>query len=96
MSNNIVYKGDIGTVVLLDTGMTITGATAITVEALKPSGTISHWTATVHTDNVSVKHTIVSGEFDEVGTYTLQAKLTLGGGTWRGESVKLIVKDLFR
>lgn len=94
--SNIVYKGDVGTVILLDTGMTITGATAITIEALKPSGVVSHWTATVHTDNVSVKHTIVSGEFDEVGNYVLQAKLTLAGGTWRGESVKLIVKDIFK
>lgn len=94
--SNIVYKGDVGTVILLDTGMTITGASALTIEVLKPSLAVSHWAATVHTDNISVKHTIISGEFDEIGTYILQAKLTLGGGTWRGESVKLIVKDTFK
>lgn len=94
--SNVVYVGDVGTVILLDTGMTITGATAVTIEVLKPSATEAHWAATVHTDNVSVKHTIVSGEFDEIGSYTLQAKLTLGGGTWRGESVKLVVKDKFK
>lgn len=94
--SNVVYKGDIGTVILLDTGMTITGATGITIEVLKPSNTTSSWPGTIHTDNRSVKHTIVSGEFNEVGTYVLQAKLTLAGGTWRGESVKLIVKDHFK
>lgn len=94
--SNIAYVGDIGTVILLDTGIIITGATALTIEALKPSGAISHWTATVHTDNRSVKHTIVSTEFDEPGTYILQAKLTLGGGTWRGESTKLVIKEFWK
>ena len=94
--SNTVYKGDIGTIISLDTGIVITGATALTIEVLKPSLIVSHWASTIGTDTRSVQHTIVTGEFDEIGTYVLEAKLTLAGGTWRGESVKLIVKDLFK
>lgn len=93
---NIVYKGDVGTVILLDTGISIVGATNLSIEVLKPSGIESSWTSSIHTDNRSVKHTVAVGGFDEVGTYILQAKLSIGGGTWRGESVKLIVKDKFK
>jgi len=94
--SNIAYKNDVGTVILLDTGITITGATNLSIEVLKPSNTTVSWAGTIHTDNRSVKHTVASGGFDEVGTYILQAKLTLGAGTWRGESVKLIVRDIFK
>lgn len=93
---NVVYKGDIGTVISLDTGITITGATAVTIECMKPSGAVQSWIGAVGTDTRSVEHTIVAGEFDEIGNYILQAKLSLGGGTWRGESVKLLVKDVFK
>ena len=94
--SNTVYKGDIGTIISLDTGIVITGATAITIEVLKPSNIVSHWASIIGADTRSVQHTIVTGEFDEIGTYILQAKLTLAGGTWRGESVKLVVRDIFR
>jgi len=93
MSN--VYKLDIGTVISLNTNVVISGATALTVEVKKPTGAVVAWAATVGADTKSVEHTIAVGELDEAGDYILQAKLTLGGGTWRGKSVQLSVLEIF-
>ena len=91
-----IYKSDIGTIIQLNTGATITGATGISIEVKKPSGATASWTAVVSTDAMSVEHTIGALDLDEAGDYILQAKLTLGGGTWRGASVKMEVKDIFK
>lgn len=91
-----IYKSDIGTIISLNTGQTITGATAISIEVKKPSGAIASWTAVVGADAMSVEHTVVAQDLDEVGGYILQAKLTLSGGTWRGASVNMEVKDNFK
>jgi len=93
---NKVYKPDIGTVISLNTGQVITGATALSIEVQKPSGATASWAGAIGADTKSVEHTLVSGELDETGDYILQAKLTLGGGTWRGESVKMEVRDVFK
>lgn len=91
-----IYKSDIGTIISLNTGATITGATGISIEVKKPSGATASWAAVVGMDTVSVEHTIATNDLDEAGDYIIQAKLTLGGGTWRGESVKLEVRDIFK
>jgi len=93
---SIVYKPDIGTVISLNTGQVITGATALSIEVKKPSGALVSWAGAIGADTKSVEHTIVANDLDEAGDYVLQAKLTLGGGTWRGASVELEVRDVFK
>lgn len=93
---SIVYKPDIGTVISLNTGQVITGATALTIEVKKPSGTVASWPCTIGVDTKSVEHTVVANDIDELGSYLLQSKLTLAGGTWRGATVVLEIKDIFR
>lgn len=90
------YVGDIGTIIQLDVGTNVTGATSITVECIKPSGIESHWPAVIGVNPNTIEHTILPGEFDEVGVYLIQAKLSLGSGTWRGETVKLTVFDKYK
>lgn len=90
-----IYKSDIGTVISLNTGVIITGATGLSIQVKKPSGTVVSWDATIGADAKSLEHTTAINDLDEAGDYILQAKLTLGGGTWRGESAKLEVKDVF-
>jgi hypothetical protein len=93
MSN--VYKPDIGTVISLNTGQVITGGTSLSIEVKKPSGATASWAGSIGADTKSVEHTIVSNDLDEAGDYILQAKLTLGGGTFRGKSVRLPVFEIF-
>lgn len=90
------YKPDIGTVVSLNTGVVITGASGLSIEVKKPSGTVASWAGAIGADTKSVEHTIAANDLDEAGDYILQAKLTLNGGTWRGKSVVYTVKDIFK
>ena len=88
------YLPDIGTVISLNTGATLTGAT-VTIEVKRPDGTTVSWPSTVDVDGQSVDHTIVAGDFTVSGAYTLQAKVVSGANIWYGASVKLLVEDLF-
>lgn len=91
-----IYKGDVGTIISLNTGVVISGATALSIEALKPSGAKVSWSGIIGDDTKSVEHVITAGELDEAGDYIVQAKLTLGSGIWRGASVTLKILDAFK
>jgi len=80
-----VYVGDIGTEIIVNCGQSIVGATATTLEILKPDGTNKSWSATVYMNNY-LKYTVKSGDLDIPGLFRVQAKLTLGGWTGRGET----------
>ena len=87
------YIGDVGTVIELDTGVSLAGASALSIEAAKPDGTTVSWTATA--TGTSVRYTTQAGDLDVSGAWVLQAKATIGSGTWRGESVQLRVYPHF-
>lgn len=93
---NNIYKNDIGTVISLNTGQVITGATSLSIEVKKPSGATASWSSSIGSDTKSVEYTVAPGVLDESGVYTLQAKLTLGGGTWRGNSVQVNILENFQ
>ena len=90
------YQPDIGTVIALNTGEVITGADACSIEVLKPSGATASWLSVVGADTQSVEHTVTVGDFDELGQYILQAKVSIGGGTWLGSSIGFKVKAVFK
>ena len=83
------YIGDTGTVVELDTGVSLAGATALTIEAAKPDGTTASWTGSA--SGTSIAFTSLDGTFDVAGRWLLQAKAVLPSGTWRGETVQMVV-----
>lgn len=87
------YLGDVGTVIELDTGVSLAGASALSIEAARPDGTTVSWTATA--TGTSVRYTTQAGDLDVSGAWVLQAKATIGSGTWRGESVVLRVWAAF-
>lgn len=89
------YKPDIGTVIALNTGSVITGATPVSIEVLKPSGATASWSGVVGADTVSVEHTIIAGDLTESGDYIVQAKVVIGGGTYYGKAVAYTVKEIF-
>jgi hypothetical protein len=89
------YKPDIGTVIALDTGVSILGASAVSIEVKKPSGATVSWVGAVGADNQSVEYTILAGDLTESGTYKLQAKVVIGSGTWYGQTTDYSVKELW-
>lgn len=89
------YKPDIGTVVSLNTGTVITGASAVSIEVRKPSGLVETWAGVIGSDTYSVEHTIAAGNLTEAGIYILQAKVVIGSGTWYGDSVSYEVKNIW-
>jgi len=89
------YIGEIGTDIIVDCGQDITGATNTELVVKKPDGSIVTWTATIYNTNY-LKYTTVSGDFDQAGTYRLQASLTLSGWTGYGETSEFIIYDRYK
>lgn len=88
------YIGDVGTEIELDCGQDISAASALTIEALKPDGTIVVWTGTLQ-GSTGISYIVPSGTLDQAGDWYLQAKVTIGAGTWYGESARLKVYERF-
>lgn len=84
------YVGDIDTAIDLDTEIDLTSATLLKIKALKPDGTEVEWTATLSGTTV-VRYRTVADDLDQEGTWRLQALVTIGAGTWSGETAKLKV-----
>jgi len=78
------YVGEIGTDIIVDIGTDITGATPTVLKVQKPDGTTVEWTASIYNSNY-LKYTTISGDFDQSGTYVVQASLTLTGWTGLGD-----------
>ena len=91
-----VHYNDIGTVILVTIKDCVSGtATVLNVSAAStlvlilqsPSGTSTTKTASFNTDGTDgkIKYTSVDGDFNEVGTWRIQAKVVMGGGTFRSD-----------
>lgn len=89
-----IYLGDYGTVLDLDVGEDISTATAVRIYYEKPSGATGFWTAALQDTN-KVRYTTQSGDFDEAGVWTLQARVTNLSGIWYGEAVKIRIWALY-
>jgi hypothetical protein len=88
------YVGDIGTDLVVDTCEPITTATTTDLRIMKPDGNLFTWTGAVY-DTTKIKYTVIAGDFDQAGTYRLQAYVVMPGWTGRGDTVFFKVRDLF-
>ena len=85
------YIGDIGTAIVLDTGQSLAGASAVSIEVLRPGGTVlASWPATV-VESTKVQYISAADTFAAAGEHKLQARVVLPSGTWLGETVGLTV-----
>jgi hypothetical protein len=89
-----VYIGDTGTALVLDTGQSLAGATAVTIEARKPNGTSVSLAGAVF-ETTKIRFITLAGTFDQFGEWRLQARAVLPSGTWLGETVSLTVYRAF-
>jgi hypothetical protein len=88
------YVGDTATRITLDCGTNISTASDLEIAARKPDGSVVTWDATL-TGTDSLYFDTLAGTLDQAGDWLLQAKVTLGAGVWRGESVTLRVYPHF-
>ena len=84
------FVGDIGTVILLDCGCDISAATITSIRVKKPDRTSYDWPAEIYSDNY-IKYITVDGDFDQEGTYILQAYIEIPDWKGRGEPAKISI-----
>jgi hypothetical protein len=85
-----VHVNDVGTVfeITVKDGtavVDISSATSIRIFFKKPDGTVSSQTATFSTngEDGKMKYTSVSGFLDKAGSWRIQGRVIMSGGTWR-------------
>lgn len=79
-----IYVGDVGTLVQVETGQDLTGATSLTLEVRKPGGALTTWAATPQGTKLLYISSVES--FDQSGIWKLQSRVILPSGAWRGET----------
>lgn len=84
------FKGQ-QTVITLDTGVTLTGASAAKIIYRKPSGETGTWTASV-TQTTKVTYTTDEADLDEGGLWKFQAYAVVSGAEYYGELFDTWVK----
>ena len=87
-----VHKDEVGTVVRLDAGVDITGASEVHIRYEKPNGMRGSWTAAAST--TYGQYTTQSGDLDIVGVWKLQLYIVnLSGWTGFGEESTVEIVD---
>lgn len=84
-----VFLNDIGTLINVDVGSDITGATVHKIKFIRPDGETGEWVATVSTQYL--QHTTVDGDLNQIGEWVAQALITTSFGTWHGEITRFAV-----
>lgn len=84
-----VFLNDIGTLINVDVGSDITGATVHQIKYIKPDGSSGSWDATVSTQYL--QYTTADGDLDELGDWEVQAYVETPSGKWHGEVTRFEV-----
>jgi len=93
-SEQELHYNDIGTIFLVtvqdcvsgtSTDMDVSAASTLEMIFKSPSGVSSTKSAVVDTDGSDgkIKYATVDGDLNEVGTWQIQVKIVIGGGTFR-------------
>lgn len=86
------YVGEYGTLITVNCVSTIVTASPVALIVRKPDHTRAVWTPTI-TSGSTLGYTTVSGDFNLVGRYSLQASLTVGGWAGKGETAEFDVYE---
>lgn len=86
------YIGEAGTGLTVNCVATITTASPIALIVSKPDLTRAVWTPTIGSAS-TLLYTTVSGDFNQVGRYSLQASITIGGWSGYGETAEFLVYE---
>ena len=89
------FVGDIGVEVTLDCKRDISDATNVAIKVRKPNGHEVSWPAAFVPGTTTIRYVTQDGDLDKAGSYRLQAYMTLGEWTGRGEVAVLKVREIF-
>jgi len=89
-----IYNESVGLQIIVDCGENIIGATGTYLKVRLPDGNEVEWPATIDNPD-SLTYMTVNGDLSQYGEYFVQAFLTLGGWTGRGETDNFIVHNKF-
>lgn len=89
-----VYIGDVGTEILLDTEVDLTGNTSLQISVRKPDGTNTLWNATQVGSTSVIKFVTLANSLDIAGTWKLQAKVVIPLWSGHGETFAFNVYPL--
>lgn len=90
-----IYKGDIGTVIIVDTGVDLTTATKCALKIKKPDKTTTEWVGE-QSDTTKIKYTIIEGDLDQAGKYRVQSYVEFADWEGSGETTYFRVYDVFK
>lgn len=88
------YINEIGTEIIVNCGEDISTASIHKIKVKKPSGVKVEWNADIHEINY-LKYIIATDDFNEVGEYSLQSYIEIGGWKGHGETVKFDIRRHF-
>jgi len=81
-AGNKVYVGDVGTEILVDTGVALATATVLELHVMKPGATAPvTWTGTI-SGATSISYLVIAADLDVAGDYTVQPYLEMPD--WKG------------
>ncbi len=93
------YIGEVGVEIIVDCGQVITGATNCKIFIQKPDKTtIMEKTATIYSisgQSRYLRYVTIANDLDQAGVYSVQAALTLGTWTGRGETAFFTAYPLY-
>ena len=98
------YIGEVGTEIILDTGVLIGSATAQYIKTLNPAGLEGTFAASLYdsyselaglTGTYLLKYSLVAGNISVPGKWKFQAFIGTASGTWYGETVRVEFFDEF-
>lgn len=90
----MIFKGDIGVKITVDTVIDVSSATVKKIFYRKPDGTSGYWTGTLEADNTHLSFTTtVLTDLDVVGMWTCQSYVEMPGFSGFGEvTLEVIVR----
>lgn len=66
-----IFKDQVGVQITLDTGISLSGATLVRFNVVRPDGTTTTWPATA--DDTTLQYTTLEGDLSQVGVYLVIA-----------------------
>lgn len=91
---NKVYVGDIGTLVKVDCGQDISDSTVFKILVKKPDKTEHEWDGVLGGTDY-IEYNSQAGDFDQAGTYQIQAYIDTPTWQGKGETAKFTVYKKF-
>jgi len=92
---NKTYVGNVGTVIDIDMGQDISGATTTDLYVKKPDGTEATWSGEIYGSNY-IRYVIEEDDLNEAGRYYVQPYLVISDWSGYGKTVDFKVYELWR